>query len=203
MDARPLLDKIAHALGEARLEAILIGNAAAALHGAPVSTVDLDFMVRRTPRNLAKLKIVAKMLDAVMFRPYYPASNLVRLIRDDDGLQLDFMTSIDGVRSYESLRAKSAPFDSSGQALLIASPRGDSTKQTRGRAAQRQGRTRYPGEGSLLKKRKRVTRKETLAALKKETDRELVDMIRRLLAKPLNERTHFLRKRVGFRGSCL
>lgn len=28
-------------------------------------------------------------------------------------------------------------------------------------------------------------------------------MIRRLQAKPMNEQTHFLRKKVGFRGSCL
>ena len=52
-------------------------------------------------------------------------------------------------------------------------------------------------------KKKRVTRRQRLAALKAETDRELVDMIRRLLDKPMNQRTHFLRKRVGFRGSCL
>ena len=52
-------------------------------------------------------------------------------------------------------------------------------------------------------KKRRTTRKETLAALKAETERELLDMIRRLLAKPMNRRTHFLRKRVGLRGSCL
>ena len=49
----------------------------------------------------------------------------------------------------------------------------------------------------------RVKRKEKLAALKAESDRALVEMIRRLLAKPPEERTHFLRKRVGFRASAL
>jgi hypothetical protein len=52
-------------------------------------------------------------------------------------------------------------------------------------------------------KKKRVTRKQRLAALKTESDLALVDMIRRLLDKPMQERTHFLRKRIGFRGSCL
>lgn len=40
-------------------------------------------------------------------------------------------------------------------------------------------------------------------ALKAESDLALGDQIRRLLAKPPGERTHFLRKRVAFRASCL
>jgi len=52
-------------------------------------------------------------------------------------------------------------------------------------------------------KNKRVTRTQKLAALKKESDRALLDMIRRLMDKPIEQRTHFLRKRVGFRGSAL
>lgn len=52
-------------------------------------------------------------------------------------------------------------------------------------------------------KKKRVTRKQKLEALKAESDRALTDMIRRLMDKPMNQRTHFLRKRIGFRGSAL
>jgi len=52
-------------------------------------------------------------------------------------------------------------------------------------------------------KKKRVTRTEKLAALKAETDLALVQMIRRLLDKPIEQRTHFLRKRIAFRGSAL
>jgi hypothetical protein len=55
----------------------------------------------------------------------------------------------------------------------------------------------------MKKRKKPVSRGEKLAALKKETDRELIGMIRRLRAKPVEQRTHFLRRRVGFRGSCL
>jgi len=74
MDAKPFLVTIAEALDAVGLEAILVGNAAAALHGAPVSTLDFDFMFRKTPANLGKLKKLAERLDAVIFRPYYPAS---------------------------------------------------------------------------------------------------------------------------------
>jgi len=52
-------------------------------------------------------------------------------------------------------------------------------------------------------KKRRVSRKEQLEALKLESDLALRDQIRRLLALPPERRTHFLRKRIGLRMSCL
>jgi hypothetical protein len=46
-------------------------------------------------------------------------------------------------------------------------------------------------------------RRKALAALKKETDRALTEQIRRLLALPMNKRTHFLRVRLPNGGSTL
>ena len=51
--------------------------------------------------------------------------------------------------------------------------------------------------------KKRITRKAKLEALKKESDLALRDQIRRWLALPPDRRTHFLRKRVAYRISCL
>src|SRR6185369_6270205 len=104
MNAAPLLNSVVAALAEARLEAILIGNAAAAIQGAPVTTVEFDFMFRATPVNLAKLKRFARRLEAVILRPYYPASALFRVMNDERGLQADFMPAIHGVKSFNSLR---------------------------------------------------------------------------------------------------
>lgn len=120
MNAESLLVLIARVLAKHRLDTVLIGNAAAALQGSPVTTMDLDFMFRKTSVNLGKLKRIADELNAVVLRPFYPASQLYRVTRDRDGLQLDFMAKVDGVRSYESLRAKATPVEFGGSKLLVA-----------------------------------------------------------------------------------
>jgi hypothetical protein len=121
MTAAPLLNSIVAALAKARLEAILIGNAAAAIQGAPVTTLDFDFMFRETALNLAKLKKFAASLDAVILRPYYPVSKLYRVINDDLGLQADFMPVIHGVKSFNSLRSRAESFNFGGRPLWVAS----------------------------------------------------------------------------------
>jgi hypothetical protein len=62
VNATPLLSKLLAALAKEHLEAVLIGNAAAAIHGAPVTTLDFDFMFRETPANMRRLKRVAVTL---------------------------------------------------------------------------------------------------------------------------------------------
>ena len=123
MDAKPLLVEVARHMNAVKLEAVLIGNAAAALQGAPVTTVDFDFLFRKTPRNLGKLKRLGASLGAVVLRPYYPASDLYRIVRDDDGLQVDFMVTIHGVRSFEGLRERATSVEIDGVTVLVASLR--------------------------------------------------------------------------------
>ena len=120
MNAEPLLSLVAALLKKRRLPAVLIGNAAAALQGSPVTTMDLDFMFRKTPATIAKLKRMADDLDAVVMRPYYPASGLYRIVRDRDGMQLDFMSKVDGIRSFESLRARASRVEFKGGEMLVA-----------------------------------------------------------------------------------
>ena len=121
MSATPLLRLVLQAMQKHSLEAILIGNAAAAIHGAPVTTLDFDFMFRDTPTNMRKLKAVAKELKAVILRPYYPVSKLYRMVDDEQGLQVDFMPVIDGVKSFESLRSRAKTVEVENSPLLLAS----------------------------------------------------------------------------------
>lgn len=120
MNAEPFLTEVARALKVTGLHAVLIGNAAAALHGAPVTTLDFDFLFRRTPVNLRKLKRLSAELRAVVLRPYYPVSDLFRVTRDD-GLQVDFMGSVHGLRSFEGVTARAVTMDVGGHALRVAS----------------------------------------------------------------------------------
>ena len=99
---------------------MLIGNAAAALHGAPVTTIDLDFFLRKSAGNTRKLKALAIELEAIILRPYYPVSGLNRLSRRTDNLPLDFMTAIDGVNSFEGVRARSSEISVGGEPLRVA-----------------------------------------------------------------------------------
>lgn len=121
MNAELLLNKIAEALNKVRLDAVMIGNAAAALHGAPVTTLDIDFMFRKTTANLKKLKRLADELEAQVLKPFYPISSLYRVVNEDMGIQLDFMTIIHGIASFESLRSDAVEADFNGYTLKIAS----------------------------------------------------------------------------------
>jgi predicted nucleotidyltransferase len=121
MDAKPALVEIGRQLKQVGLEAVLIGNAGAALQGAPVTTVDFDFLFQKSARNLTKLKAFAAALDAVVLRPYYPVSDLYRVVRDDDGLQVDFMGTVHGLRSFESVRARAAAIVIDEVEILVAS----------------------------------------------------------------------------------
>ncbi|MFM8953828.1 MAG: hypothetical protein ACKOOF_12330 [Planctomycetaceae bacterium] len=227
MDASPLLVRVLAALRDRKLEAVLIGNAAAALHGAPVTTLDFDFLFRETTTNLAKLKQVAKDCDAMILRPFYPVSKLYRVVNDDLGLQADFMPMIHGIRSFEGVRARATQRVISGFSLLVASlddiyckqegswtrprsrrfacPRADTTN------CHRPAHSFETKEAGLAMKRRKTpvvkkpaaTRAEALAVLSQESDEQLDELIRRRLALPLEKRMNFLRKRLPGGGSCL
>jgi len=51
-------------LADAGVEFIVVGGAAAVLHGAPITTEDLDIVHRRSPENVSRLKALLDELDA-------------------------------------------------------------------------------------------------------------------------------------------
>jgi hypothetical protein len=72
---------------------------------------------------MARLKLeaaLAKALGASVLRPYYPASDLYRVVRDEDGLQIDFMCTIHGVRSFAGLRDRASTIEVGGAPVRVA-----------------------------------------------------------------------------------
>lgn len=59
------LTTLAAELRNARIEAIVVGNMASILNGAPVLTQDVDLLVRNTPLNRKKLKRLAIAMGGV------------------------------------------------------------------------------------------------------------------------------------------
>jgi hypothetical protein len=102
--------EILRLLAAGEVEFVVVGMTAGVLQGAPVSTVDLDVVHRRTPENVTRLLRVLGELDAVYRhdprhrRPQ--ASHLVgpghQLLATTLG-DLDCLGTIDQDRGYEQL----------------------------------------------------------------------------------------------------
>jgi hypothetical protein len=58
------LSALIGALVKARIEFIVVGGAAAVIQGAPITTVDLDIVHRRTQENVDRLAALLGQLDA-------------------------------------------------------------------------------------------------------------------------------------------
>lgn len=74
------LAEVLRALRLSHLEALVVGNAGAVLHGAPVTTMDLDLLIRETPRNRQKLAHFCELLGAPLprrFSDLSPAESIV------------------------------------------------------------------------------------------------------------------------------
>ncbi len=63
------LGALIESLTSAGVEFIVVGGAAAVIHGAPTSTIDLDIVHRQTADNVGRLMSVLKRLDTIYRDP--------------------------------------------------------------------------------------------------------------------------------------
>ena len=106
------------ALRTVKLEAIIVGNVAAILQGAPVTTQDIDLLVRSTPRNNEKIVALGRLLGARARR----ISSLTRTLRIDlPGGTIDLLfDEISGGLSFQSLRARSLRLPLMSEQAVVA-----------------------------------------------------------------------------------
>jgi hypothetical protein len=206
MDAAPRLVEIADAFAAAKLEAILIGNAGAALQGAPVTTLDFDYLYRVSPVNQAKLRIVAEKLGGTLTQPFPVLSTVFRIRRMDPMLQVDLTGSIHGVTSFNSLPSRAIPAGIDGR--IIWWRRWLISLKLRRRLILRKIRqscmsSKRPLKKSAKSPRKRTKREIELDLMRDYSEEALTDMIRANLSLPMHKRTHFLRMCLPDGGSCL
>lgn len=108
--ARARFAEILRRLAEGDVEFVVVGMAAGILHGAPVTTLDVDVVHRRSSENVARLLRVLDGLDAVHRhdpRRLRPAeSHLIgpgHLLLTTTLGDLDCLGTIDQGRAYEQL----------------------------------------------------------------------------------------------------
>ncbi len=107
------------ALEQTGLEALVVGSVAAVLQGSPVTTQDLDLLVRDTPANRRKIERLGQCLGA---RPR-EVSSLTNVLRiDAAGAPVDLLFDhLPGDLSFEALRSRSVAIDLGGHTAVVAS----------------------------------------------------------------------------------
>ena len=205
MDAKDTLIKVAEAFHFANLDAVMIGNAATALQGVPVTTMDIDFCI--PSHSKSKLETVAKKLDAELefVDPYF------RTTLKESEIEVKFFYEIRGtskVISYDELFRNSDQVNFDGIYDFSIASLTDLFKNKKATGRQidlaylpimektLKEKMRYKDMGKPVKKNILNEDIKTPADLEKT-------MIKKWLALPMKKRTHFLRVRLPNGGSCL
>ena len=107
------------ALEQTKLEALVVGSVAAVLQGSPVTTQDLDLLVRDTPGNRQKIDKLGRCLGA---RPR-EISSLTNVLRiDAASAPVDLLFDhLPGGLSFEALRSRSIVMELAGHTARVAS----------------------------------------------------------------------------------
>ncbi|HEY6323160.1 MAG TPA: hypothetical protein VJA16_16565 [Thermoanaerobaculia bacterium] len=119
MDAAPRFAEILEVLHRHQVDFILVGGVAAILEGAPVSTLDLDIVVRAAPEDRGRLldaleEIHARYLDPGGRHIVPDAGKLATLrmhrLVTDHGL-LDVLESIGDGLTYDDLAGETSRYE--------------------------------------------------------------------------------------------
>jgi predicted nucleotidyltransferase len=100
------LAELVEAVAQCDLQVVIIGNAAAILHGVPVLTQDVDVMVRDHLQLEKKMKKFAQTFGVSLTRPYEPTSRVIRGAGRSVGV--DFVLALSSGKSFESIRSRAS-----------------------------------------------------------------------------------------------
>jgi hypothetical protein len=123
-------EQILRKLLEHQVEFVVIGGVAAALHGSPMLTADVDISYKRTSENLARLAAALAEMNARLRGieedlPFQPDARALK-----SGSNFTFTTDLgdldvigwpDGISSYDALVRAALPMRIGRQEVLVAS----------------------------------------------------------------------------------
>jgi hypothetical protein len=115
------LIELARALRAVKLEAIVIGNSASMLNGAPVTTQDIDLLIRDTRLNRRKLARFAKEIGG---SAPFPVSDLSKVEAIEGGLSVPVEVHYDriaGGLTFAALRSRAQTVEVGREKLSVAS----------------------------------------------------------------------------------
>lgn len=105
-------------LREAKLEAIVVGNVAAILQGVPVTTQDLDLLIRDTPANRKKVTKLGSLLGGTP-RPISELSDALRIDAPNGTVDILF-DEIPGGLTFQRLRSRATRVEVEGEHANVA-----------------------------------------------------------------------------------
>lgn len=114
-----VLESIARAISSARLDAVVVGNAASELHGAPIATEEVDILIRDTRLNRQKLKRLVDALDGVI-SDINDMVHAKRIHLPDIYVDVLF-DQIGGGLTFNAVRARATKMQIGKYALTVAS----------------------------------------------------------------------------------
>lgn len=122
MNAESDLKALARLFAEVNLETVMIGNAAAAINGAPVTTLDVDFIVPQTTQTYRAIALLAQKTDCVLQElKLMDERYMYQLIpRSPEGIQLDFLYELASKDRYTTIKEHAFPVDFDGYTLYVA-----------------------------------------------------------------------------------
>jgi predicted nucleotidyltransferase len=107
------------ALRDSGMEGVVVGSVAALLQGAPLTTDDMDVLIRDTPANRNKLKELEQRLGGKAVA-LSPLSSALRITTRHANLDILF-DEIPGGLGFQGLRARSARIDLGDVVAVVAS----------------------------------------------------------------------------------
>ncbi len=113
------LVQLAAALRRARLDAIIVGNAASILNGAPVTTQDVDLLIRDTASNRQKLARFADLVGGLPPVPLSELSNAERILGAGVPIGVLFDSMAGGLK-FASVRSRAEKATIDGERLVYA-----------------------------------------------------------------------------------